>query len=215
MSRIWTTDPAKAQSFILSYLLAVTFVASVGCLALMYGAQDIIRLWLGENAPTHSVTATLIVLLIGLMLNVMHIPLVPALDGAGRPGAYLPLQILWLALYIIIGLIAGRALGIVGVAIGLTLPLIALEPLYLLKANSILRFGVQRWMRVVLLPVLAIVASGTIMTISFRAIFEKFGLHISDLVSSFVFGFVSLALLVVFRQRAGVHRLVSALKVEL
>ena len=215
MSRIWTTDPEKAKSFILSYLLAATFVASVGCLALMYGAEDIIRLWLGESAPTHSVAATLIVLLIGLMLNIVHIPLVPALDGAGRPGAYLPLQILWLALYVLIGLTAGRALGIVGIAIGLTLPLIVLEPLYLIKANRTLNFGVQRWMREVLLPVGAIAASGAILTLSLRAMFEEFGLITSDLVISFIFGSLSITLLVVFRQRAGVNRLISALKVEL
>lgn len=154
----WITDPLRPT---LSRLLArgtgvadagvivriaVTLTAGTAGLAAVAGSMGalwFVRLWLGDSVPVGEISLALVILLIGLALNACHIPLIPALDAAGFPGAYVVLQATWLVSTIVLSTVLGASFGIAGVAAGISLPLLVLEPLYLRRAARLLPTGAK------------------------------------------------------------------------
>jgi O-antigen/teichoic acid export membrane protein len=152
LSRLYFAQREVAERIIYAILFATLTSAVVGCLFLSVGAFDIVQYWLGENVPTDEVAITIVVLLTGLVLNAIHIPMIPAGDAAGRPGAFFVIQCVWLVLFVGLGLVLGHNFGIVGVALGLTLPLLLVEPMYLLKARGVMGLDIRFWITRVAVP---------------------------------------------------------------
>lgn len=160
LSRLYVQQQERAGT-VLYDLLFVTLTAScVGGLSLIITAPALVEIWLGGEVPVDQVAFTTSILLVGLLLNAVHIPLIPAADAAGRPGVFLPHQTIWLASYAVLSLVLYPVWGIVGVAVALTAPLAVLEVAYLLRAKGILSLQLGRWYSKVLRPVIPILIAG-------------------------------------------------------
>lgn len=154
LSRINAASAARAEQVVLGIGLLTAWLVLLGCGALALLAPVIIPLWLGSEAPVELLITTVTVLLVGLIANSFHLPLAPAGDAAGKPGVFLVPQIVWLILSISLTFLLAPSLGALGAALGLTLPLLVVEPSYLWLAVSKLGLSIKRWTRSVLLPAL-------------------------------------------------------------
>lgn len=215
MSRAWTVDPEKGRSLLLDCVLMATSIGAVACIGMIISANDLVLLWLGADVPTDAISMTLRILLIGLLINMIHIPLVPALDGAGRPGAFFPLQVLWLVLFSAIAVPAGKSIGFIGVAIGLTIPILFLEPLYWVVANRALKIGIKNWMRGVAGPVAIIVVPALALSTAGHVIMVSWGVPMSSLVSAAIFGMVVITIVLSVPRRTRRADVVRTFRVDL
>ncbi|WP_157180176.1 MULTISPECIES: lipopolysaccharide biosynthesis protein [unclassified Rhodococcus (in: high G+C Gram-positive bacteria)] len=215
MSRLWITSTVRAREYLVSYVLVATLGAVLGCLALIVSADSIVRIWLGPEVPVAEISAALIILLLGLLLSSMHIPLIPALDGIGRPGRLLPLQVLWLLLFILIGVPAGYRFGIVGVAFGLSAPLIVLEPLYWRRASVDLDLSFRRWRQEVIAPVCTITAGGALGAVVTKIVGILFQIQIPSFVLGISFLVMAGASALLFQRRFKVDRIAKVMRTGL
>lgn len=215
MSRLWSTDAERARTLLLTYLSLTATASVIGSATLMFASSDIVSLWLPSDVPQLQISLTIIILLAGMIFNSVHIPIVPALDGAGRPGAFLILQTIWLIMYVVLAFILGPNLGISGVAIAMTLPLILLEPFYWIKANRILGLGLARWAReTAFMPGCALLIGLCVAAIS-SLILAIVGISISGWMMAGTFLTGSLGSIAFLREKFALKKLVSSLKVEL
>jgi O-antigen/teichoic acid export membrane protein len=160
LSRLYVSSH-EAATRVLESLAFISLSASlVGCGTLILGSVDIVDIWLGSKVPTSEVALTFVILLTGLTVNAIHIPLIPAGDAAGYPGVFFSVQLLWVILFVPLGFWWGHLLGIAGVALALTLPLLVVEPIYLWRASVVLGFRIGDWLRAVIAPALKIVGGG-------------------------------------------------------
>ncbi|QDG89412.1 lipopolysaccharide biosynthesis protein [Pseudarthrobacter sp. NIBRBAC000502770] len=172
LSRLYVRDLSKAN-VVLYDLLFVAFAAStIGCLLLLVTLPVVLEVWLAGSVPTTEVATAASALLAGLVLNALHIPLIPASDAAGSPGAFLTHQVMWLVSYAGFALILFPACGITGVALAMTIPLPVLEFAYLLTAGRTVNLNYKRWFTRVARPVLPVLILGLI-AVSFTAIFPQ------------------------------------------
>ncbi|WP_197481940.1 hypothetical protein [Rhodococcus sp. HS-D2] len=215
MSRLWRLDPVSAQSSLVLFLFVTYSVTITGCISIALASVDIVSVWLGENVPIGAVSLTVSILVMGLVLNVVHIPFIPALDGAGRPGIYFPLQVLWLVMYLAAAIPLGNQYGIVGIAVGLSAPLILLEPLYLWRALSALDLTFERWTWEALIPTAAVVAAGALTVGALSALGFIYDFDIQGWILGGVFGLGAVAAFACVSKRIGVERFRTLLSAEL
>lgn len=160
LSRLYVKDE-RAASKVLYDLLLVSFMTSAfGCSLLVVTLPVVLDIWLGETVPIAEVTATASALLVGLIFNSIHIPLVPASDAAGSPGAFLLHQVLWLAAFAGLSAAFFPLLGILGVALAMTVPLPLLELAYLFTARRTVKLTFTDWYSRVVRPVLPVLLLG-------------------------------------------------------
>ncbi|MFJ3384361.1 MULTISPECIES: lipopolysaccharide biosynthesis protein [unclassified Curtobacterium] len=164
LSRINVAAPAEAGRALMAICFVTLSLSVVGCAVLMLAGRDLVRLWLGPDVPVGAIALTMVVLLVGLMVNAVHLPLIPAADAAGAPGAFFVPQLIWMLMTVVGSLSLGALLGLPGIALGLTLPLVVIEPFYLVRAAGVLGFTVRGWMRAVGVPVVLLAAGGAVMT---------------------------------------------------
>ncbi|PZE90453.1 hypothetical protein DEI95_11895 [Curtobacterium sp. MCBD17_008] len=160
LSRLNVAAPAEARRALLSICFVTLSLSVVGCAVLMIAAEDVVRIWLGPGVPVNTIAVAMVVLLAGLMINAIHLPLIPAADAAGAPGVFFVPQLAWMVLTVGGSLFFGAVFGLPGIALGLTLPLIVIEPFYLVRAARVLRFTLLDWTRAVARPVLILAAGG-------------------------------------------------------
>jgi O-antigen/teichoic acid export membrane protein len=174
LSRLYVSSPLRARS-VLYDLLFVSFITSaLGCIFLMVALPSIVKIWLGSSVPLDEVVLASSALLAGLVLNSMHLPLIPASDAAGSPGAFLPHQLAWLASYAGLSLFFFPLLGIAGVALAMTLPLPALEFAYLVRSRKTVGLDFETWYRRVIHPALPILLFGVIAATASRLVNSDF-----------------------------------------
>ena len=152
LSRLFASDRKKAEESLISLARVTLVSAALGCGTLALMSTSAVQIWLGSKVPVDEVALTVAVLLVGLAFNAAHLPLAPAGDAAGRPGVFFRVQLAWLAAFLALGFPLGSKFGIVGVAIALSLPLVVIEPLYLLVAHKTIALDIGEWSRLVLLP---------------------------------------------------------------
>lgn len=196
LSRLYVKNPAQARA-VLYDLLFVSFITSIlGCIVLLVTLPTMLKLWLGDSVPLDDVAITAGALLSGLMLNAIHIPLIPASDAAGRPGAFLLHQIFWLLSYAGLSLLLFPLLGITGVALAMTIPLPILEFAYLLKSRETVHLNFEKWFRKVIQPSLPVLFLGVIAA----ACTNLVGTNVFGLIAVGL-GYVLLSLIVLFLTR--------------
>lgn len=162
LSRLYVNDHAKAKT-VLYDLLFVSFITStLGCLLLLITLPSVLKIWLGDSVPLGEVALTSSALLTGLILNALHIPLIPASDAAGRPGAFLPHQIWWLASYGALSYLLFPQFGIAGVAFAMTAPLPFIEFAYLTRSRTTVDLNFKEWNRRVIQPAIPVLLLGLI-----------------------------------------------------
>lgn len=154
LTRLYGNDSARAREMFLGMLFATLWFACAVCGTLIIGAPGLIRVWLGPNVPTAEIATTLAVLLLGLMMSSTHEAAIPASGASGQPGVFAPLYAAWALSNLVLSSVLGSWLGIVGVALGTTLPLLVLEPLFVLRIESRLGIPWRRWFTSCLTPIL-------------------------------------------------------------
>lgn len=160
LSRLYVNEGRRARE-VLYDLLFVAFISSTfGCVTLLISMPNLLAIWLGHSVPLDEIGLSAGILLTGLILNSIHIPLIPASDAAGSPGAFLPHQLFWLLSYFVLGLILFPIMGIAGMALAMTAPLPLLELGYLLRARRTVNLHFETWFRRVIQPALPVLVLG-------------------------------------------------------
>ncbi|MCQ1951080.1 polysaccharide biosynthesis C-terminal domain-containing protein [Arthrobacter sp. zg-Y859] len=215
LSRIFGKDNADATPVLMSILLVSLGAGSAASCFLAISAPDLVELWLGGTVPTDVVSLASQVLLIGLLINMIHIPLAPATDAAGKPGTLIWGQMLWLVLCVGISFPLAAHFGIVGVALALSLPLVLVEPLMLFLAMSVLDIRMSSWLRLVATPVLAIVGCSLALTALVGVLIERFNLEYYWLILGLGFGLCVLVATAALDRTYGLRKSISALNIDL
>jgi O-antigen/teichoic acid export membrane protein len=169
LSRLFVRDHARAGTVLYDLLFVAFITSTTGCVFLILSLPVLLRIWLGDEAPLGEVQSAASILLAGLILNAIHIPLIPASDAAGRPGAFLPHQTAWLISYTVLSLILFPHFGITGVALAMTLPLPVIELAYLIRAQSTVGLAGQLWHKRVIRPSIPVLIAGLLAALSIAA----------------------------------------------
>ncbi|MCD2170213.1 hypothetical protein LPW41_10960 [Microbacterium sp. JC 701] len=172
MSRAAATDGNESTRLLASLSTVIALCVSVGCGALIFSSGWLIPLWLGQSAPTNDVQLGVIILLTGLIANSIHLPFVPAADSIGRPGVFLGPQLLWLTIFAVSAGPLAQALGAPGIALAMSLPLILVEPVYLLVARRVLHFDMREWFLHCILPAAIAAGGAALLVLVLRALTE-------------------------------------------
>lgn len=210
LSRLYVKDERRAAD-VLYDLLFVSFMASVfGCVLLLVTLPVVLKVWLGETVPTGEVTATASALLAGLILNALHIPLIPASDAAGSPGAFFKHQAFWLASYAALSFLLFPTLGILGTALAMTIPLPFIEFAYLITAKRTVKLDFEIWFKRVIGPVLPVLILGLIFSVGAALRQETVWLVVAGA------GFIASSLLTIFLTRSSwsYHSILESLRIE-
>ncbi|MBY6709510.1 hypothetical protein HQ308_22210 [Rhodococcus sp. BP-241] len=216
LSQLWQKDRESAIKTLFGLFFLASASALTGSTVLILAATEISRLWLGNAAVAYGVPITIIVLLMGLSVNMFHVPFIPAMDAAGTPGAYFLLQLCWLAAYVPAGIVLGHHFGIVGVATAMSVSIVLLEPLYIRKAIKVLQLTWRGWLAGALRPVAFLLVPPLCMTAG-----VYFLVNVSDTRTpyGFVYSVLFLALVcinsVITRRRLPIETLRFAMKQKL
>ncbi|GAA3631103.1 hypothetical protein GCM10022200_12480 [Microbacterium awajiense] len=92
----------------------------------------IMTAWLGPEGAAAAIVAQ--ILLISMFANNNHLLAVPILVAQGSVRGYAVLHVIWAVTGTALAAVLGTMLGLPGIAVGLTLPVLLLEPLYVLIA---------------------------------------------------------------------------------
>lgn len=129
-------DDRLRRLLVLGTRVNVATITAASLPAIIF-ADDLLRVWVGDR---YSSAATVTrILLAGLLLNSTHLGASGLLMGVGEVGRYLRLHVVWAGSNLALGLVLVRTMGIEGVALATTLPLVFLEPFYL--AIALKRFA--------------------------------------------------------------------------
>ncbi|MDQ1054952.1 O-antigen/teichoic acid export membrane protein [Arthrobacter sp. SORGH_AS 212] len=210
LSRLYVGDRRRATQVLYDLLFVAFIASSVGCLLLLVTLPVVLNIWLGGTVPIDEVSVAAGALLAGLILNALHIPLIPASDAAGSPGAFLPHQIFWLASYAGFTFILFPIFGIAGVAMALTAPLPILEFMYLMTAARTVNLDFRLWFLRVARPTLPVLLLGLAAT-SFTAIYTQ---PILVLLAAVLFAAASFFVLFLTRNSWSYRSVLGSLKTE-
>ncbi|MET0296742.1 MAG: hypothetical protein ABW024_05025 [Microbacterium sp.] len=89
---------------------------------------EIMRLWLGPTGTGATIVAQVLVL--SLFANNNHLLAVPILTAQGSVRGYAVLHTVWAVSGTALAIVLGGPLGLTGIALGLTIPVLLLEPVY-------------------------------------------------------------------------------------
>jgi O-antigen/teichoic acid export membrane protein len=165
LSKTFYKSASEAEDLIRTLIKMSTLLVSFGCLFLMFGAEPLLRLWLGDAVPIDAVSLILIILLGGLMLNSLHSVLILASDTANKPGLFFREQVTWAITFFVLAFIFGNLWGAVGVAAALSLPLVILEFSYVRRAEQITHLRGRDWWNFCILPIVALLGGGSLVSL--------------------------------------------------
>ena len=123
--RLWVIGTQYANLFLLMVLVPILAFAS-----------PLLRYWLGIDDPDLGWVAQ--ILIASMIINNNHVIAVPILMGLGKVRVYAALHAVWSASALVLAWVFAAPFGPVGVAAGMTVPLLLLEPLYLWYAAKCL-----------------------------------------------------------------------------
>ena len=215
LSRLFVNDAEAARRIVISLTFSSLSVATVAAGTLAFASSQIVALWLGPSVPTEAIASTLSVLLLGLIVNAAQIPLVPAGDANGRPGAFFSIQVIWLVSFLVLACALVNVVGIVGVALGLGIPLVFVTPLYLHRARRVIALQAKEWFTEAILPTLIIALPATLVATAVALIQYAVGAQPFSILTGGAF-IASVAITVFFaRARLPHDGIMRLLKVEL
>jgi O-antigen/teichoic acid export membrane protein len=196
LSRVFAGSHEAGQRLLRSITFGSFGAVALACGLLIPASPFLVQVWLGNSVPVGEIALTISILLFGLVLNSIHLPLFMASDAVGRPGVFLPVQLLWAASFVVLGFALGARFGIVGVALALSLPLLVVEPLYIWLSLSpkFLGMTMKSWWTGCFAPVLFVVGPAALLAVacSFALSWESSG--IVGLLPAVTFGVSSVAL---------------------
>ncbi len=210
LSRLFVKDHAKAGSVLYDLLFVAFITSATGCVFLILSLPLLLEVWLGQGAPLLEVQNAASILLAGLILNAIHIPLIPASDAAGRPGAFLPHQTAWLISYAALSIVLFPHFGITGVALAMTAPLPAIELAYLIRAQSTVGLAGKMWHKRVIRPSMPVLFVGLLAALFIFA--TQGDLYI--IIASLGFIIVTFVTLFLSRNHWSYRSILSSLRLE-
>ncbi len=157
LSRTYVKSADTANAVVRSATFGTLLLVASAATGVWLVSDWLIRTWLGSNVPASEIATTLNILLIGLVIFSLHGPLATASASSGRPGLFFPLQLAWAVSGAALSYIFGLRAGIIGVAWGMVIPLIIIEPLHFLVAKRSLGIDLRKWFRECFWPGLLIV----------------------------------------------------------
>ena len=132
--RMWVVGTQYANLFLLVVLIPILAFAS-----------PLLHYWLGINDPILGWVAQILVA--SMIINNNHIIAVPILIGLGKVRVYAALHATWAASALSLGWLLAGPFGPVGVAAGMSVPLLLLEPFYLWYAAKCLEQPVMPFVK--------------------------------------------------------------------
>lgn len=90
---------------------------------------EIMHVWLGQAGTGATIVAQILVL--SMFVNNNHLLAVPILTAQGSVRGYAVLHTVWAVTGTALAVVLGGHLGLPGIALGLTIPILILEPLYI------------------------------------------------------------------------------------
>jgi O-antigen/teichoic acid export membrane protein len=215
LSRLYASDVEAAKRTLYSLSFLALAASAIGCLTIVFATPWIVETWLGAGVPVSDVSMTIVILLLGLIANAIHVPFAPAGDALGRPGAFIRAQVIWLLLFLAAGFLLSPVLGIAGVALGLTLPLLVVEPLYMRRATRVLSITTSTWRSRVGFPALLLVGPGAAVALVFALALFSSGQPAFTIWTSLVF-FAGVCLtFLISRRRLPVAQIQALFRTEL
>lgn len=121
-------------------------------------APGLVSIWLGDDVDSSTITTLIQVFAIGLIFNASHLPSASIGNALGRPGAFLTLYLVWAVAGIGAAIYLGVHYGVIGVAVGMNLPLLVLQPIFLLRMKRVLNLPLRGWFMRAAFPGLGICA---------------------------------------------------------
>lgn len=215
LSRLFAKDRTEATPVLMSILLISLGAGATASIALIIATPDLIVLWLGSAVPTDAVSVTAQVLLAGLLLNMIHIPLAPATDAAGKPGRLFWGQTLWLCCTLGASFPLAGEYGILGVALALSIPLLLIEPLMLMLAMPALGIKISSWFHNVAKPVAVITTVPLLPTFAVGLLTQYFGTSYQWFILGCVYGLVCIAAVIIFGGALGFRKSLAKLNIGL
>lgn len=152
LSRLYAGKTGNSLAVLRDFSLAILFAATITVFSLIIAGPQLSVLWLGESMDAIRIADTASLLLLALLLNSIHLPLIPAVDAAGRSGAFFVQQLTWLVFYVVLSCMLFPFTGIIGIGLAMLLPLPLIELWYFYKAKRILLIIPTTWFRGVILP---------------------------------------------------------------
>ncbi|MEW1976697.1 oligosaccharide flippase family protein [Microbacterium profundi] len=191
-----------------------TAVAACGTVAI--GAVGLINVWLGSTLSSDSIALSTTILVAGLAINSLQIPLAIAGDARGRPGAFFWIQVLWLVLCLPSSIWLAGEMGIAGIAVALTAPLLLVVPLYLWRARTVVTLDLRTWFHKVFVPVASIGLVALVIAIGALLALETIvSAEIASLVAAGLYALVFFIIVAISRRRIDLSGLGALLKVGL
>jgi len=117
---------------------------------------QIMHVWLGEAGPGAAIVAQILVL--SMFANNNHLLAVPILTAQGSLRGFAALHTIWAVSGTLLALVLGNAMGLPGIALGLALPIVVLEPFYIAIALRRLDLSLRDFTRRCLVMPFATVA---------------------------------------------------------
>lgn len=160
VSRMHGRDAAEARSLTLALLFGALWVGNLITLTLAFCCFDLVRTWLPSSISSFEVSVILLVLLVGMTFNSAHIAALPAANGFGVPGAFVGLHFAWCLTDVVLAVGLGKLIGVYGVALGITLPILILEPFYVLRFHQAFGISPREWLAHCLKPTIVLLLPG-------------------------------------------------------
>jgi len=100
---------------------------------ILFFMPTLVTAWLGENYAAASTPA--VILVASMFFNNQHLVAVPVLGGQGSLRTYSVLHFLWASSALALGITLTGQLGVAGMAIAISAPIVLLEPFYIVTAT--------------------------------------------------------------------------------
>ena len=123
-------------------------------------SKPILTVWMGHDFA--SMYLVLWILLAGLFFNINHLVSLQVLQGMGKIRKVMILHVVWAISNLALSIILVQKIGLVGIALGTTLPLIPLEFFYTKEAFKVLKVSWRTYLYECLLKIYPQAACATI-----------------------------------------------------
>lgn len=132
---------------------------------ILFFMPTLVTAWLGESYSAAAIPA--VILVASMFFNNQHLVAVPVLGGQGSLRTYSVLHFLWASSAVVLGVTLTSQLGVAGMAVAISAPIVLLEPFYIITATR--RTGLRLsdfLLRAVLAPAMpALVISALLLSV--------------------------------------------------
>ena len=169
LARSSSLHALEGKGSLSALLVALTKGAfTITCLAgvpAIICARPALQAWAGEEYTVAAPVVT--ILIVSFLVNVLHVPAFVLLTGVGQPGRFLPLHVAWCVSNLVLSVLLGRQFGITGVALATAIPVVVLEPCYIVRACRTFGIDAMTFVRESIARPGAAAAMGVVVSVAF------------------------------------------------